>query len=235
MGGWVEWTSRDSCIVPPTGPDGWCAGWLCVSAVDESHTLVCVCVSGRGPPSVARVTIDVTRWMMLRFVKRSCVDARCREGTRGAGFLNPMTLYSEEACETREGGDDGKCDWWRGVAAVFRRIVFAAAARVERKRPIRRRVASRGTRVDRSIAFGRSRRGVGDGWWCSVRSTEGRAAAVGVSVRVPLGRTRRCRCRASSRVESMDGTNANANASRTRGDAGRRPRATPFRNARVID
>ena len=32
-----------------------------------------------------------------------------------------------------------------------------------------------------------------------------------------------------SRVESMDGTNANANASRTRGDAGRRPRATPFR------
>ena len=88
-----------------------------LSSVDESHTLVCVCVSGRGPPSVARVTIDVTRWMMIRFVKRSCVDARCREGTRGAGFLNPMTLYSEEACETREGGDDGKCDlvaWRRG-------------------------------------------------------------------------------------------------------------------------
>ena len=87
-----------------------------LSSVDESHTLVCVCVcvcvcvSGRGPPSVARVTIDVTRWMMIRFVKRSCVDARCREGTRGAGFLNPMTLYSEEACETREGGDDG-CAW----------------------------------------------------------------------------------------------------------------------------
>ena len=146
---------------------------------------------------------------MIRFVKRSCVDARCREGTRGAGFLNPMTLYSEEACETREGGDDGKCDWWRGVAAVFRRIVFAAAARVERKRPIRRRVASRGTRVDRSIdrsiAFVRSRRGVGDGWWCSVRSTEGRAAAVGVSVRVPLGRTRRCRSRVeSSRVDGWD-------------------------------
>ena len=92
--------------------------------------------------------------------------------------------------------------------------------------------------IDRSIDRSRSVeawRGVGDGWWCSVRLTEGRAAAVGVSVRVPLGRTRRCRCRASSRVESMDGTNANANASRTRGDAGRRPRATPFRNARVID
>ena len=184
-----------------------------ICRLSMSHTPSCVCppAVGRGPPSVARVTIDVTRWMMIRFVKRSCVDARCREGTRGAGFLNPMTTYSEEVCETRGGGDDGACgDWWSGVAAVFRRIVFAAAARVERKRPIRRRVASRGTRVDRSIdrsiAFGRSRRGVGDGWWCSVRSTEGRAAAVGVSVRVPLGRTRRCRCRASSRVESMDGT-----------------------------
>ena len=131
----------------------------------------------------------------------------------------------------------GSVIWWSGVAAVFRRIVFAAAARVGRKRPIRRRVASRGTRVDRSIDRSRSvGRGVAWVTGGGARSTEGRAAAVGVSVRVPLGRTRRCRCRASSRVESMDGTNANANAnaSRTRGDAGRRPRATPFRNARVI-
>ena len=174
-----------------------------------SHTPSCVSPPwAEHPHSIHRVTIDVTRWIdSIRFVKRSRVDARCREGTRGAGFLNPTT--TDSACARRAEVETKVRDWWSGVAAVFRRIVFAAAARVGRKRPIRRRVASRGTRVDRSLDRSRSvGRGVAWVTGGGARSTEGRAAAVRVSVRVPLRRTRPGVGRASSRVESMDGTNA---------------------------
>ena len=58
-------------------------------------------------------------------------------------------------------------DWWSGVAAVFRRIVFAAAARAEAWERVWRenvrfdgesRVEGRAS-IDRSRTFGRSRRG----------------------------------------------------------------------------
>ena len=175
----------------------------------------------------------------IRFVKRSRVDARCREGTRGAGFLNPITIDTAHVRDARRWrrrcmiGGAASRRFFGGLFSPPRRARRNGRA-CERKRPIRRRVASRGTRVDRSIARARVR---SVEWWCSVDRRRRRRRGGGGGVCSSSARTdgRAGVGRASSRVESMDGTNANANASRTRGDAGRRPRATPFRIARVID
>ena len=68
------------------------------------------------------------------------------------------------------------------------------------------------------------------------RSTDGGAAAAGVSVRVPLGRTRRCRSRVeSSRVDGWDERERERIANARRRGASTSRDAVPDRESDSID
>jgi len=193
---------------------------MCLSSVDESHTVVRVCPR-RGPSiRLSRVTIDVSLDGWIDSIREAL--ARRRPVPRGDSWcwIPKPYYYIPARCARRAEVETKVYDSACGAASRrFFGGVFSPPRRARRNgmgERVRENVRFDGeSRVEgrasidrsRARAFGRSSGGA--------RSTDGGAAAAGVSVRVPLGRTRRCRSRVeSSRVDGWDERERIANARR---------------------